>query len=815
MKKTVYACLLTICCFATFAQQQVTVRLTERPMNELIEAIHQQTGYRMYCAPEVSDSLTVSVDETDADPLMLLQKTLQNTDFQLSVFQNAVYIIKGKTLLTRLPVNYYRTPPAVAENILPVFVSDRQDIDPDEKVHLLSEITVMGDKFDNIRSISGGMVRLQMRNVKNIPAILGEADIIKIVLTLPGVKSAGEISTGFNVRGGTTDQNLILYNDGTVYIPTHLFGLFSTFNSDIVDNMELYKSGIPAKYGGRISSVLEIKSREGSRENFQGMASIGLLSSRLSLEAPLFKGKGSFIVSGRTTYSDWLLKQIPEKSGYSNGTAGFYDLNGSANYRIDGKNTFYLTGYYSSDRFNFGQSVQYAYQNANFSGKWRHIFNSDLVSTYVIGKDHYAYKTKDSGDIFNAYTLDFNINQLFGKADFSYNPNNRHTINAGVNSILYALNPGNYFPAHHESLVRAEKLQTEKALESAVYLSDEWEITNDWMISAGIRYSMFNVLGPRAYSVYSDGLLPTPETVLRIDSAGSGIVKTYHSPEFRFSTRYSIDDKTSVKAGVNTMRQYIHKISNTTIMSPTDTWKLSDVNIRPQSGVQYVLGFFRNFAQNTVEASVETYYRTMNNYLDYRGGAEPTMNPTIETEVAGVEGKAYGVELMLKKSQGKLNGWISYTWSRTLLRKHEQLSATTQTGDWYPSDFDKPHEVKLVGNYKFTHRYSLSLNCDYSTGRPITFPVSKYTYNGSQYVYYSERNKYRIPDYFRVDLSFNIEAGHRIKSTHGYFNIGVYNLTGRKNAYSVYFVSEGQTVKGYQMTIFGVPIPYISYNFKF
>jgi len=595
-----------------------------------------------------------------------------------------------------------------------------------------------------------------------------------------------------------------------------MFGLFSTFNPDIVDNMELYKSGIPAKYGGRISSVLEINTKDGNRKKFQGAASIGLLTSRLTLEAPLFKGKGSYIVAGRTTYSDWLLGMIPEKSGYKNGSAGFYDLNGSVNYKIDENNSVYLTGYYSRDRFRFTNKDQYAYQNANFSAKWRHIFNPRFTSIYVAGYDHYSYTTKDTSNVFNAYALDFAINQMFAKADFSYYLSNSHKLNAGINTIFYRLNPGNCLPANPQSLIREERLLTEKSLESAVYFSDQWEISHKWMVNAGIRYTMFNVLGPRIYNVYTPGHLPLLETVLGCDSAGKGVVKTYHGPEFRLSLRYIIDDNTSVKAGVNTMRQNIHKISNTTVMSPTDTWKLSDAFIRPQTGIQYVVGLFRNFAKNTVETSIETYYKTMSNYLDYRGGAKLLMNPHIETEVAGVEGKAYGVELMLKKTQGKLNGWVSYTWSRTLLHRHEELASSANVNKWYPSDFDKPHEIKFVGNFKFTHRYSLSLNCDYSTGRPITLPISKYTFKGIEYVYYSERNKYRIPDFFRMDASFNIEAGHRLtKLTHSYFTFGVYNLTGRKNAYSVYYASENGVIKGYQLSIFGVPIPYISYNIKF
>ena len=910
MKKLLYIFLLlflTVFGFSAYAQQQVSVRLDNRPIAELFEAIEQQTNYRIYCASEVLDSIKVSISKTNAEPLILIRQALQETSFRMSVFQNAVYIIKDKTLITALPESYYRKTPTHTDNALPVFeretkassetliyaignpntpsstdvvmtgvVTDfksgeampgvtllledplvgtttdafgfysirlppgrreliirsvgmkdsrrqlmlfsngRLDIELVEQVYALSEVSILADKIDNIRSVSGGMERLQMRNIKNIPTVLGEADILRIVMTLPGVKSAGEISSGFNVRGGATDQNLILYNDGTVYSPTHLFGLFSTFNPDIVDNMELYKSGIPAKYGGRISSVLDIKTKDGNRKKFQGAASLGLLTSRLTLEGPLFKGKGSFIVGGRTTYSDWLLKKIPEKSGYSNGTAGFYDLNGSVNYKINENNSVYLTGYYSHDRFNFTNRDQYAYQNGNVSAKWRHIFSPEFTSTYVVGYDHYSYATKDTTDIINAYALDFAINQMFGKADFSYYLNNNHTLNAGINTVLYRLDPGNRLPAHQKSEIREDWLPTEKALESAIYLSDQWEISPKWMISAGIRYSVFNVLGPRIYNVYSPDYLPSLQTILRVDSAGNGIVKTWHGPEFRFSVRYIIDDNTSVKASVNTMRQYIHKISNSTVMSPTDTWKLSDAFVRPQTGVQYTVGLFRNFAKNTVETSVEAYYKTLSDYLDYRGGAELLMNPHLETEVAGVRGKTYGVELMLKKSQGKMNGWASYTWSRTMLHRHEELASSVNSSDWYPADFDKPHEVKLVGNFKLTHRYSFSLNCDYSTGRPITMPKTKYWLDGRQYVYYSERNKYRIPDFFRVDVSFNIEAGHHLtKLTHGYFNIGVYNVTGRKNAYSIYYVSEGGRIKGYKLSIFGVPVPYASYNIKF
>ena len=890
-----------------FAQQPVTVRLTNRPVGELFDAIEKQTDYRIFCIQEVADTLIVSVNETDAEPVSLIRKTLQETSFRTSVFQKKIFVIKDKDMITALPESFYgketvdaiggvplferekkaasesviyaignpntpasasvimtgtvtdfknsepmpgitllmedpyigtvtdafgyyaiKLPPGRRELIirgvgmkesrrqLMLFSDGKLDIELEEQVYSLSEVSVTAYRADNIRSLSGGIERLQMKNIKNIPTVMGEADILRIIMTLPGVKSTGEVSSGFNVRGGATDQNLILYNDGTIYMPTHLFGMFSTFNPDIVDNMELYKSGIPAKYGGRISSVLDITNKEGNKKVLQGAANIGLLTSRVMLEGPIFHGKGSFIVGGRTTYSDWILKEIPEKSGYRNGTVGFYDLNGALNYKFNENNSLYLNAYHSRDRFSFTRKELFSYQNTNFSVRWRHIFNPKFTGSFVAGTDHYSYSNNDTSYVYKAYKIEYAINQLFGKADLMYYINNDHTLNFGINTLQYRLIPGNYYPYHDLSLIREDFLQTEKSLESALYLSDEWKISPKWMVYAGIRYSLFNALGPRKFNKYLPDYLPAPETIVSADSVGAGVFKTWHGPEFRFSMRYILNNNTSVKAGMNTMRQYIHKISNTTVMSPTDTWKLSDANIRPQTGSQYTVGLFRNFAKNSIETSIETYYKTIHDYLDYRGGAVLLMNPHIETEVAGVRGRAYGVELMLKKTQGLLNGWVSYTYSRTMLHRHGQLASDANKSNWYPADYDKPHEVKFVGNFKFTHRLSISLNCDYSTGRPITLPVSQYVYDGLPYVFYSERNRYRIPDFFRMDASFNVETGHHLtKSNHSYITIGVYNLTGRNNAYSVYYLSERDRIQGYQLSIFGVPIPYISYNIRF
>ena len=698
---------------------------------------------------------------------------------------------------------------------LMLYGDGKLDVELEEKVYALGEVVVMGVKENTIKSTTIGVEYLKMKNIKNIPTAFGEADVLRIVLSLPGVKSAGEISSGFNVRGGASDQNLILYNGGTIYNPAHLFGMFSAFNPDVVSDMELYKSIIPVKYGGRISSVLDINTREGNKKKFQGSGSLGLLTGRLTLEGPLLGGKGTYILGGRTTYSNWLLRQLPDESGYKNGNAGFYDVNGTIVYTVNDNDKLFFSGYFSNDSFAFDEYEKYSYQNKNVSGKWRHVFNPKLIHLLTVGYDHYNYNVNNSDYPPAAYTLTYRIEQGFVKSDFSWYPVSHHSVTLGAGSILYHLSPGEYLPYSEESLVVEDRMQHEKALESAVYFGDDWEITQKFSVSAGIRYSIFNAMGPRSYHVYMPEYLPSVSTIASTDSAGRKIFKTWHGPELRFSVRYAFNDQLSVKAGINTMRQYIHQISNTTIMSPTDTWKLSDVHIRPQTGIQIAGGVFKNFPK--LETSVEIYYKTMNDYLDYRQGASLVMNHHIETEVVNTAGKSYGVELMLKKPTGKLNGWVSYTYSRTMLRQADKkITLPVNDRKWYPADFDKPHEVKFTGNYKFTHRYSMSLNLDYSTGRPVTLPVAKYPYVGGQFVYYTYRNQYRIPDYFRIDLSFNVEPSHHLTLlTHSSLSFGVYNLTARKNAYSVFFVAENGRINGYKMSIFGTVIPFVSYNIKF
>ena len=692
-------------------------------------------------------------------------------------------------------------------------------IELEEQNHLLAEVLVTGGRVEAVKSTTLGMDKITPSLLKNIPTAMGEVDVLKMIQALPGVKTVGEASSGFNVRGGATDQNLMLLNGGTIYNPTHLFGFFTAFNSDMVSDVEIYKSSIPSQYGGRISSVLNITGKEANKEKFVGVAGIGLLTSKLNLEIPLWKGRTSLLLSGRTTYSDWILGLLPEKSGYKDGQAGFYDIGATFSHTFNVRNKLNIYGYYSRDRFAFNDNEKYGYGNMNVSAHWRSFLNENLIGNFSVGYDHYDYLNDETTHPLEAARLSFAINQYFAKANFSLNQE-IHKLKFGASTLLYNIRSGKYEPLGEESIVAFDELQKDKALESAFYLDDEWELTSKFSLNAGIRYSLYNALGPRNYYTYQSGTLPSESTIIdTVQVAGNKMLKTYHGPELRLSGRFSFNDDLSVKAGFNTMRQYIHKVSNTTIMSPTDTWKLSDANIKPQQGWQLAGGVYYNTSDRMYEFSVEGYYKKMKDYLDYRSGARLLMNHHLETDVINTEGYAYGIELEAKKPKGKLNGWISYTYSRTFLRQNDKrIHNPINGGDWYPTEYDKPHDFKFVGNYKFTRRYSLSLNMDYSTGRPTTIPAGQYYDQklGTNQVYYTDRNSYRVPDYFRMDLSFNVEASHHLTlATHSSISFGVYNLTGRKNVYSIYYVVEDKKIQGYKMSIFGAPIPFVTYNIKF
>ena len=697
-----------------------------------------------------------------------------------------------------------------------LYSDGKMNIDATVSIMSLKKVTISSQKMSNIRGTVMGVQKLDIKTVKQVPVVFGEADVLRVVTLLPGVKTVGEASTGLNVRGGSSDQNLILFNDATIYNPSHFFGMFSAFNPELINSVELYKSTIPANYGGRLASVLDINSKEGNKKEVTGSAGIGLLTSRLNIEGPIEKNKSSFILGGRSTYSNWLFNLLPDE--YKNSKANFYDLNLMLTNQIDKNNTLYFTGYISKDQFNLNSDTAYGYGNKNISVKWKHIYSNKLNSLVSSGWDNYGYQINSQKLPLSAYKLSFGINQFYFKTNFYYNLNNKHTLDFGVNSLYYNLSPGNYEPLGSRSLVVNETIANEHAIENALFLTDHYTINSRLKVDAGIRLSMYSALGPNTYNVYPEGAPKSTDNILRTIIFKQGeVVKNYGGPEYRLGIRYVINETLSLKAGINTQRQYIHSLSNTTAMAPTDIWKLSDLNIKPQEGKQASIGIYKNLKSNTIEASLELYYKNMNNYLDYKSGAKLVMNKHIETDVLGTEGKAYGAEFLIKKIAGKLNGWISYTWSRVLLRMNDINSGELiNKGAYYPSNYDKPNDVNIIANYRFSHRFSISFNTSYSTGRPITLPIGVFSYGGSTRTLYADRNAYRIPDYFRTDFSMNIEGNHKVNQlTHNSWSIGVYNLTGQRNPYSIYYVSENGVVNGYKLSIFGAAIPYINLNIRF
>jgi hypothetical protein len=686
-----------------------------------------------------------------------------------------------------------------------------------EHIPSLKEVVIISSRSSNTRSVQMGTSKLTIKNIQQVPVVFGEADILKVVLTLPGVTTVGEASTGFNVRGGSTDQNLILLNDATIYNPSHLFGFFSAFNPDVIKSVELYKSAIPEKYGGRLSSVLNVVAKEGNNKKLSGSAGIGLLTSKLEVEGPLSKDKSSFVASGRTSYSNWLLEKIPN-SAYKNSRASFYDVNLHINHAFDAKNTIYFNGYLSNDKFRLNNDTSYQYGNKNFNVKWKHIFSNKFNGVLTTGVDKYHYEVSSENNSTNAYKLRFNISQYYLRTDFTYALSLKYLLKFGLASIYYKLHPGSFEPVGTASLVVPDILPAEQALESSVYFGDEYTITPDLSLNAGIRFSVFNSLGPQQQYRYVEGQPRSKNTLLdTLYFSNAKVISTHSNPEFRLSVRYSLSENSSVKFGFNTTQQYIHMLSNTNAISPTDVWKLSNRYIKPQSGVQVSAGFYQNLKGNALETSIELYYKQIKNYLDYKSGASLILNHHIETDIVNSKGKAYGAEFSVKKNSGKLTGWMNYTWSKILLRTDDPLAGeNVNNGNYYPANYDKPNTLNFNGNYKFSHRYSVSLALAYSTGRPVTLPLALFNLGGAQRVYYSERNSFRIPSYFRTDLSFMIEGNHKVKQrTHNSWSFGVYNLTGRKNPYSIYFIEENGFIKGYQLSIFGTMIPFISYHIRF
>ncbi|MFT5103948.1 MAG: hypothetical protein ACI86C_001609 [Candidatus Latescibacterota bacterium] len=687
----------------------------------------------------------------------------------------------------------------------------------EEDLQTLGVIVLEASRGKNVKQAITGVTQIKVEEIKTIPLVLGERDILKVATILPGISTAGEGASGYNVRGGKTDQNLILLDEAVIYNPSHFFGIFSALNPFTSGEVNIYKGSMPAEFGGRLSSVFDIKTKDANVEKFAGEVSLGPVTSNVTLEVPLVKGKSAFLVGGRTTYSDLILQQLDEPE-LAKSKANFFDIIAKYNSKLGENDDLKATAYFSRDAFSITSDSLYSYSNRLGSLRWNHTFNDKNRGSVILAHSQYKFNIDYDGQTNQNFKLGYKVAETELKIKMKYLMSDAHKFDYGVSAKTYKVNPGTINPTASESIIKAVDIAEEQALEAAVFMSDTWEINDKLLVNAGIRYSYFASKGPSEQNIYQDGLPLNSGTLLETKSFGSGeTIQNYGGPEIRVSARYILGQDFSIKAGYNNSYQFIHTLSNNTTVSPTDTWKLSDLNIKPQEQKQYSLGLFKNLDDDIYELSLEGYYKESDNILDYKVGAQLLLNEEIETEVLQGKGKAYGVELLLKKSKGKLNGWIGYTYSRSLIQLDSEFAEErVNGGEFFPSNFDKPHDFSLVTNYKMTKRFSWSMNFVYQTGRPVTYPIGSYELNGSEYVFYSDRNKFRIPDYYRLDLSLNIEGNHKIKKfAHSFWNISVYNVLGRNNPYSVFFVTQEGEVKAFQSSIFSVPIPTITYNFKF
>lgn len=659
-------------------------------------------------------------------------------------------------------------------------------------------------KDQNVRSPQMGVEQLDMKLLDNLPVLFGEKDVLKTIQLLPGVKSGGEGNTGFFVRGGASDQNLILLDEATVYNSSHLLGFFSTFNADAIKTADLYKGGMPSQYGGRLSSVLDVKMNDGNSKNFSMQGGLGLISSRLKLEGPLIKDKSSFMISARRTYIDFILKAVPD-SNLKGNTLNFYDLNAKVNYKFDDKNTIYLSGYFGKDNIGIKDLFKNDWGNSTATLRYNHVFNSRLFSntSLIYNKYNYSVELLDEVNNFTATSLirDFNL-----KEDLQYF-SNKHTIRFGAQATHHRIAPSDITPGSTSSF-NPLSIENRYGLETSAYISDEYVVNTRLNLLYGLRASWFSLLGPGTFNTYN-----TAGDITSSQRYGAGkFVQNYFNLEPRFSASFTINERNSIKASYNRNTQNIHILSNSASSSPTDQYVMSSNNIRPEIADQVAFGFFKNISNNTFEFSAETYYKWMQNQIEYKNAARLLANAEVESQLLFGSGRAYGLELYAKKRTGKLTGWISYTLSRT-----ERKFTGLNNGSYFPARQDRTHDLALVGIYKLNKRWTLSGNYIYNTGNAVTYPAGKYQVGGNTTYYYTERNANRMPYTGRLDLSATLEGKDTGKRFRSSWSFGLYNALNRKNPYSIDFrdvKADPTRTEAVQTALFGI-IPSVTWNFKF
>jgi hypothetical protein len=718
------------------------------------------------------------------------------------------------------------------EKTLTLKESQTLDFELTEATNQLAEVEVTAKRLDeNLNRAEMSTTQLTAKQIKAIPQFLGEFDVIRSITLLPGVTTVGEGASGFNVRGGKTDQNLILLDQAPVYNSSHIFGFFSVFNGDAVRDLKLYKGGIPAPFGGRLSSVLDVHQKEGNTKEFAGTMGLGLLSSRLMLEGPLVKDKASFMVAGRRSYQDVLLKASPNDD-LNSIIANFYDLNAKVNYKFNDKSRLFLSAYYGKDAFGVPGLVKFDWGNLGLTGRWNYLITDKLflnVSTiysdydYAIGFDFPQAKIDNIAFIKNQSN----------KVAFSWFPNAKHQVNYGAEATIYDFEPFSTTLDYIDSnLVDINiELQNEYAVEPSIYIEDNWKLNNRLTIRGGLRYSSFYNLGARDVVNYNPTANGTVRNDLITDTTNYGsreIIESFdglQGLEPRLGINYKATENTAIKASYNRMRQYIHLISNTTSSLPIDTWRPAGRYIDPGTADQIALGWNRNFKGGEWQLSIETYYKSMRDLVDFKNGAQPTGVDNIEVALMTGRGRSYGLEMQLDKKIGQLTGWVAYTYSRSQLQV--DLGATPEEwinlGNWYSAAQDKPHDVAIVAAYAWKPNISFSGSFIYQTGKPYTYPEAKSEFEGIIYPFALSRNNSRTPAYHRLDLSMDVAIPNKKENGRkGSWNFGVYNAYARKNAFSIFFEEElddngdptGQT-RATQLSIFATAIPTITYNLDF
>ncbi|UZD24490.1 TonB-dependent receptor [Algoriphagus halophytocola] len=678
----------------------------------------------------------------------------------------------------------------------------------------LEEVTISARSQEvTVSEKIAGREILDIAVIKSLPTFMGEVDPVKSLISLPGVSSVGEGTSGFNVRGGDPGQNLVMMDGAIVYNSSHLFGFFGAFNSDLIRDVELYKGGGPANYGGRVSSVLNVNLRNGNAQKMDVQGGIGLISSRLLVEGPLKKDKTSFLLSGRTAYPNWMLKRMKDPDLYQS-AAGFYDVNFKVNHNIDDNNVLSFSGYLSDDNFEFASDTAYVWKTKLGIVKWDHRFsNKFLMQTQVVASDFQS----NINNTQESYDFDYRsgILNYQGKIDFSYELGRSHNLDFGISSLYYEFNNGDFTPGAENSTSEQVVIPRENALESAIYANDEFEISPRLSLVYGLRVSNYLALGGSYFKFDPNQPKTTASITDTLNFNNNEVAKSYMGIEPRASLRWLATPSSSVKLSYYRTNQYIHLISNTAAISPVNYWKSSGYNLSPSIADQYTLGFFKNWKDNLFEISLEGYYKDIQNVVDYKNAANILLNETLDADLIQGVGRAYGAEFLIRKNRGKLTGWVGYTFSRSLRKFDESLFEEEKIngGSFYPANYDKPHDLSVVMNYKLSRRFAMNLNFAYSTGRPITVPVSKFQYEDILSVLnYSDRNQYRVPDYHRLDLSFTLQSGlKKEKFIDGEWVFSIYNVYGRRNPFSVYFTQRGNA---FQLSVLGSAFPSISYNFK-